>query len=160
MRNQELKTVDMMILFCMFVALVGFAAHVVIRGQQDSLALKAQRSAENISAQLLSMRLKNLQFDLVEKGRNVASQDSSEELKKTKVELGPHGIIGKDPWGHPFHYKFVADEKGKSEVLMVWSAGPDGKVAKQYESLGFKQARELQDHLGASDDIGTVAMTP
>ncbi|MEO0337163.1 MAG: hypothetical protein AAF202_12265, partial [Pseudomonadota bacterium] len=87
-------------------------------------------------------------------------QNSDSDVKKTKVELGPQGIIGKDPWGQPFHYKFIADEKGKDELLMVWSAGPDGKIAKQYEGLGFKQAKNLQRHLENSDDIGTVAMTP
>jgi hypothetical protein len=158
--NQELKTLDMMILFFLLVALLGFAAHVVIRGQQDSLALKAKRSAENISAQLLSMRLKNLQSETVESYRDLASQGVPPNAKKTKAELGSQGIIGKDPWGQPFHYRFVANEKGSREVLMVWSAGPDGELAKQYQNLGFQQLSKLDGHFVESDDVGVVSKAP
>lgn len=108
----------------------------------------------------MSTKLKNIQEQFQREARNLASEGASSDNNSTKFSLGAEGIIGKDPWGRPFNYRFLAGENGRFEYLLVWSSGPDGEAKLDYQSLGLAQAALIQGATLQGDDISLVQKTP
>lgn len=160
MKKQELKTSDFITLCTMFMAIVLVCALIVGNTSPDSPRKLATRSAENISAQLLNLKLKNLQKSGGSGTRGIASREGKFDGNPTKIALGPEGLIGKDPWGRPFQYRFVEGDSGQFEFLIVWSPGPDGKPVINYESLELAQVARMLGKSDLGDDVGIIHRTP
>lgn len=84
-------------------------------------------------------------------GRAPASE--LESLDLTEIG-GPEGRIGRDPWGHSYHYKVVTTEKVGFVVLI--SGGPDGEIQTDYSQIHAGPNGHLIGARFASDDIGTI----
>lgn len=160
MKNQQFKTIDMVILIVMVVSLVGVALGIIKHNRSQDPQSQALRMAENISSQLLNLDRKKFHTmnEMDPEGKRIPS---SSEAKIRSVRLGPEGIIGEDPWGKPFHYRFVENSMGEWTHLIVWSVGPDQRLSKSvsdwtYDSLvaqGYtSEKREV--HMG--DDFGLI----
>jgi hypothetical protein len=129
MENQTFKTLDVLFVFAVMVGIGFLVTSIVSQSQTQSPEDQARRMAENISAQLMNLspsQLK-LQDSAVGAGsRGPASVGPTPGAHK----LGPEGQIGVDPWGRPFHYRFVEDPKGAWSHLVVWSRGPDAQFSR------------------------------
>jgi hypothetical protein len=74
-----------------------------------------------------------------------------EHLKKGEWE----GDIGKDPWGHAYHFSFLKNSKGTTTHVAVWSDGPNSKNETQVR--GPASENQKPDSLEfKGDDLGSV----
>jgi len=65
------------------------------------------------------------------------------------------GDIGKDPWGHAYHFSFLKNAKGMTTHVVVWSNGPNNKNETSVPSqLASSQNAESVEFKG--DDLGSV----
>ena len=160
MQNQTLKTIDMVAFVFLVVALLGFCSHIVSNSSRQSQGEKALKMAENISAQLMNVKIENLHGQMKNTDRMIASEHQVEMAEQDNTKLGPEGVIGIDPWGRPFQYRFLTTNSGEYEYLMVWSSGPDGEPKIDYKSVGLKQAARLLGSMELGDDVSFVSKTP
>ncbi len=129
MKNQQFKTIDMVILIVMLVALGGVSLGIIRHSRSQDPASQVLRMAENISSQLLNLDRKKFHSHLgnLSLGERVPSSSAQ---KNRSFRLGSEGVIGEDPWGQPFEYRFIEDSKGQWTYLIVWSKGPDNVATK------------------------------
>jgi hypothetical protein len=91
----------------------------------------AQEQAERIAFSLLQDGGQKIRMATIESPsralkqgeRNIASITST---LTTPVEWS--GKLGKDPWGNPFHFRFLKNKLGAPVQIVVWSDGPSKKA--------------------------------
>lgn len=160
MKKQQFKTVDMVIVITVLVALGGVGIGIVRHNHTPDPTSRVQRMAENISSQLLNLDRKKFHSSLA--NASSGERDPSSDAQKSRsVRLGPEGIIGEDPWGQPFEYRFVEDSKGHWTHLIVWSRGPDTVASKAvsdwtHESLVTQNYTKHRREVRMGDDFGLI----
>jgi hypothetical protein len=93
--------------------------------------------------------------------RNVASVEKTftkpdPESLKSHLKNGEwEGDIGRDPWGHPYHFSFLRNSKGQATHVAVWSDGPNQKNETQVKAeMGNNPNPKMLEFKG--DDLGSV----
>ena len=120
MKNQQFKTIDMVVLILMMVTLGGVTMGIIKHNQSQDPKAQAMRMAENISSQLLNLDRKKFHTGGIDEEWKGRKPSSTSKMIKA-VRLGPEGTIGQDPWGRPFLYRFVEHRPGHWTHLIVWS---------------------------------------
>ena len=160
MKKQQFKTIDMVVVIVMLVALVGIGAGIVRHNNTHDPTSRVQRMAENISSQLLNLDRKK--FHSASVNSTSGERDPSSNAQKSRsIRLGPEGIIGLDPWGQPFDYRFVEDSSGQWTHLIVWSRGPDSVTSKSvsewtHDSLVTQKYTKNRREVRVDDDFGLI----
>lgn len=91
----------------------------------EEKTVKARQKAEVLAYQLVQLYQENLRIipDLPSNGgRLPASVDTD------LVEFRPQGLMGIDPWGHPYEYLLQKNSDNKFIKVTIRSSGPDGKT--------------------------------
>jgi hypothetical protein len=72
-------------------------------------------------------------------------------LKNGELE----GKVGQDPWGNPYDFAFLRNEKGATNRVAVWSEGPDhiSQTSVQRQSVGSNKSDSVEFK---ADDTGSV----
>ena len=65
------------------------------------------------------------------------------------------GQIGRDPWGHEFHYSILGNPSDPHPTIVVWSDGPNGKLE---SNIGEIDERHPKGFHFKGDDIGYVSV--
>lgn len=160
MKNQQFKTIDMVILIVMLVVLGGISMGIVRHNKSQDPTRQVFRMAENISFQLLNLDRKKFHsaHEIEPTGERTPSSSAQ---KNRSVRLGPEGTIGLDPWGQPFEYRFIENAEGQWTYLIVWSRGPDSVASKPvsdwtYDFLVTQNYTKNRHEVRVGDDFGLV----
>lgn len=112
---------------------------------------KTMRRAENLAYQIIEAH-DALEIGIrteLNQGRHPASESS---LGRLNADAGE---IGKDHWGHPFHFRVIRKNQ-RQTLVFVWSLGPNGK-AETFEDE-FVSSRDIAAFEFAGDDVGTIVI--
>jgi hypothetical protein len=125
--NQGFSTFDFLTMMASLVVIVGISAPILKKNLETGNIEKAQVDARKIASELLyskdteHLRLASGSAKPEASGRGVASVG----LVAKNDEANWAGSIGKDPWGNPYHFKFLRNENGMPVEVKVWSEGPE-----------------------------------
>lgn len=147
--NQEFKSSSMLLVLGLGALSLGVVAipwNNHIQSKSTVLAVQKAEVAGYQIAQLYREAAKSKQV-LPTNGRMPASIGSK------SLELRETGTVGKDPWGAPYHYRFLG-KQGEQIRVLIWSQGPNKKV----DTLNLDNEEVLlvgqPEYQG--DDIGVV----
>ena len=108
MNNQQIKISSFLVLCVCFSALLLFLSE--RQESHDKLAQKAFKRIDIYAQRLIEKKF--MEDTKTPPARTMAS------AKGEKLD----GLVGLDPWGHPFQY-FV-----KKDLLIIWSKGPNNEL--------------------------------
>ena len=146
--NQRFGTLDLI----MLVVLCGTVSSVVgasIAGfTHDSRPAHARTTAETLALQIRAQHETAL--------ASVVPAPHGDRAPAS-VEVPPltDGTMGKDPWGHPFHYSVLGSPNEAHPVIAVWSEGPNGKLESDLSE--FDETKPEAFHF-KGDDIGYLSL--
>jgi hypothetical protein len=136
--------------------------------QSDQTVERARQEASDLGRTLINP--KNLTqlsaangYTMPQSSRSIASIGKSEAAVHLSLDsIKEHmkngeweGDIGKDPWGHPYHFSFLKNSKGMTTHVAVWSDGPNNKnETSVHNLLPANQKSENIEFKG--DDLGSV----
>jgi len=135
-QKQQVKISSFLVLCVCFSALLVFLSERHESQKENNLTYKALQRVDIYAGRLIENKFID-EETVVE--NQVTRGLASMVVKKEKLD----GLVGLDPWGHPFQY-FVKknDNSSNDGLLIVWSKGPDNKldtttdqVAKNHESF-------------------------
>lgn len=107
-----------------------------------------QAMAFGLGQQLLAESIKMPAVnELGAQQRGIASIPSAAAVAPTE------GLRGTDPWGKPFHYKFIKNNSNVTVAVAVWSDGKDQKSDTNPGSWSIENAAAIQF---AGDDAGAI----
>lgn len=158
MENQSFKTMDVLYVFSVMVAVGALVFSLFTQSQAQKPEDQVRRIAENISSQLIALnpsRQQETNTTNLGTSRNPASVGG-----RSAHKLGPEGLIGEDPWGRPFRYKFVESATAGWSHLIVWSGGPDARLEMPIadwgpESPELKRIKSSQ-YISVGDDVALI----
>ncbi len=128
--NQGLTTFDFITMVFSLVVIVGISIPIIQKNLESGNMEQAQKEALSLASRLLNskdsaslLRIASDKPRLPEKseGRAIASIGKSDVAK----DIPWTGQSGKDPWGNPYHFRFMRNAKGMPVEIAVWSDGPD-----------------------------------
>lgn len=147
--NQEFKSTSLLLVLglsalCLGVVTIPWNNHI-----QSKSAVLAVQKAEVAGYQIAQLYREATKSKVVlgQNGRSPAS------IGTKSLELRETGTVGRDPWGEPYHYRFLSSEENQVKVL-VWSAGPNQKVDTLDLDDEDKKIAGQPEYQG--DDIGVV----
>ena len=129
--RKSFKTTDLALTMALMVIVFSVSGGIVSEAFQDSRSSLAMSEVEH-----LAFELSQYPEVLNKNSRGPASEQAKAE-------------ISQDPWGAPYHYKILKDDKGGMKVIVV-SAGPNKKLESDLDHI------ELKTHVFGGDDIGFV----
>jgi hypothetical protein len=155
LENQELRSSGVITLL----GLVGLSALIIATPWNRSLtgqgSEEALQKAEVVGYQVVQIyreAAKNREaITAPAKARGPASvQASGDDLSSL---IRTTGTMGSDPWGQPYHFRILSSNSAKIRIL-VWSAGPNGKV--ETPKLDDENAQPSFQPAYSGDDVGLV----
>ena len=118
-QKQQIKIGSFLISCVCFSALLAFLSEQHESQKDENLIQKALKRVDIYAQRLIENKF--LEEEIFQINRNLASI----AYKKEKLD----GIVGLDPWGHPFQYFVKKDTKKTNHgVLIIWSKGSDNKL--------------------------------
>lgn len=143
-QKQQIKISSFLVLCVCFSALLVFLSQ-RHEGQKDqTLTYKALKRVDIYAKRLIENKF--LEEEIVGSDKTRRSLAST-VYKKEKLD----GLVGLDPWGHPFKYFVKKDAKKTNQgLLIVWSKGPDNKLDTSNDQIA-------ENHTSFNgDDFGKV----
>lgn len=86
--------------------------------------------------------------------RSIASIGGRPENVNLKV-LRHEGVIGLDPWGNPFAYRYFRDENGNVSFLVLLSGGKNSQIETAFSNLNLSQVKSGGYNFNG-DDFGYI----
>jgi len=121
-QKQQVKISSFLVLCVCFSALLVFLSERQETQNGGSLTQKAFERVDVYAQKLIEKKF--IEEDVINNGQPTRSLASA-VYKNEKLD----GLVGMDPWGHPFQYFVKKDQKNSNEgVLVIWSKGPDNKL--------------------------------
>ena len=151
---QQFKASEGLLLFCLLGVAAYFTGQIVFKNINDPKPEIARRRAESLGLQLAMGGIYHespAENDLT--GRAPASAKVLKKSKAARRLFGQKGEIGEDPWGRPFRYKFVKQDSGPGNFIVVWSAGADRKFGAD-PNLIKSERQEGRGLNMTGDDVG------
>ncbi|MGE5085353.1 MAG: hypothetical protein ACM3MG_03575 [Bacillota bacterium] len=153
-QKQEFKSSGVLTLL----GLVAFSLSIIAspwnHSGQDLDTEVALQKAEVVGYQVVQIyreAAKSSSASVVSKGgRNPASLAPVVSLDSLRTT----GTMGTDPWGHAYHYRVLSAEPAKNIRILVWSAGPNGKI--ETADLDDENKKVMVQPKYEGDDIGVV----
>ena len=144
-QKQQLKISSFLILCVCFSAFLAFLSTKHESQKEKGLTYKALDRVDIYAKRLIEKKFLEEVTHTKPIGRNLASTVPIHKGEKLD------GLVGLDPWGHPFQYFVKKDAKNTNNgVLIVWSKGPDNK-------LNTSMAQIAENHESFNgDDFGKV----
>lgn len=100
----------------------GISAPIIKKNLEVGNIDRAQREARHLAFEMLhddhfqKLRLGSYKMPSTEGERSIASLQKQDSWS---------GEVGSDPWGRPYKFRFLRNEKGMPVQLAVWSQGPE-----------------------------------
>jgi hypothetical protein len=149
-RNQHFRTLDLVILVALCGMVSSIAGALLAQSFQDTRDSRALAGAEAWALQIKAQHMTALSSSGMTSsggGRAPASVGSPPPFLTD-------GKIGRDPWGHPYHYVVRQGVAQNKDAIFVWSDGPDGVSQTKGEELSELALKSLHPFHG--DDLGHV----
>lgn len=155
MKNKEIqtfKTSEAVSVLVQFSVVVAIIIGIIYNNSSESHEDSARKSMNSLTSQLLAGGIKMAPNN----AQSLDGRQPASVLDRLNfAEMGgPEGRIGRDPWGHSYHYKVVKSDKVGFVVLI--SGGPDGEIQTDYTQIQTGPNGHLLGAKFASDDIGTI----
>ena len=150
--NQQFKTIDLVTVVALLVSALGLTGWIMSKNFIQPDVAKAKLDAQILASQLISGGLHSLS-KTSPKNRLEAERALASASKKIDV-LGLQGKISHDPWGEPFHYRFVSSGKNAKTYVVVWSSGPNKRPETKDTEIHVNEAGVLVNAHFAGDDLG------
>lgn len=153
---QAFTTFDFIVTAASFTVIIAVSLPIIQKNLQSGNIEKAQKETHQIAFDLLNsqetglLRIASTSSQKLGQGRAVASVDRSD------VPSMWTGQAKQDPWGTPYHFRFLRNSKGMPVQLVVWSEGPDKKTSQP--TVKVSSADGLEHMEFAADDV--VATIP
>lgn len=130
--NQQFSTIDALFVVALLIVVSVVSSTILSQVFADHKRVQAKMKAESLAFRLASRPDATNEIDDIPQGRKPAS--ASDEMKS--------GEIGVDPWGKPYHYNVKREETGKVIEVAVWSGGPNGSAATDFQDQTNEQSRD------------------
>jgi hypothetical protein len=119
-KNQGFSTFDFLTMSVSLAAIFAVVLPIIKKNLEIGNIDKAQREARNLAFELIH----NDKYQQLRVG-SYHVQEQSREIASTPENTQWEGESGKDPWGNPYHFRFLRNEKGMPVQIVVWSRGPE-----------------------------------
>ena len=145
--NQAFTTFDFIVTSVSVAIIVLVSGPIISKNLESGNIEKAQKEAHDLAFELLNspdataLRLASAPVSMKKDTRNIASVDDNSAWS---------GSAKKDPWGNPYHFRFLRNAKGMPVELVVWSEGPDKKTPPQVRTSSLDGAERVEL---APDDV-------
>lgn len=146
--NQAFTTFDFIVTSVSVAIIVLVSGPIISKNLQSGNIEKAQKETHDLAFELLNsadnsaLRLASHPISLGSSARGIASVDEQSAWI---------GSSKKDPWGNPYHFRFLRNAQGMPVELVVWSEGPDKKSLPDVRSQdGVEKADFASDDVAAS----------
>ncbi len=140
-KKQEFKSISVISMFILIGLSVLLLAP-VWNDESSEHINKALNRAEGLAYQILESRKGTSRGPASATELNHLSQDS--------------GRVGADPWGHQYHFKFFNLGGNDQTKILVWSAGPNGKVDSDDKTID--SIRDSLNPTFLGDDLGIAIL--
>ncbi len=151
-RKQGFTTFDTLMVLALGITALGISSSIISDSLRDDRPERAQFGAEALAHQIASGGLAEM--------KNDAEVESSTNRGPASVSSGAlnlyEGLLGKDPWGQPFHYKLVRANDGRASRIVVWSDGADKKSDNALSDSDIALNLSSDDIRFQGDDVGFV----
>ncbi len=115
---------------------------VLLGGVLSELASDTETPMARAQSEAYALQLAQGLDSTMKGDRSPASVDSQANLL--------HGELGKDPWGHAYHYKVVP------QGVVVWSAGKNNQSDSMPNIERLESGQSIAEFHFGGDDIGFV----
>ncbi|MCM2280439.1 MAG: hypothetical protein NDI61_01175 [Bdellovibrionaceae bacterium] len=168
-QNRVFGTFDLIGVLALGGAVLAICSTIVFEILQDDSHARARFGAEALAHQLMaggfgpeetSLDFDSYQAEAAERrgARGPASVlgSAGASAALTLVE----GIMGKDPWGRPFHYKVLRAHGGLPVRILVWSDGPNAASESELADFEVAQLSPSEQVQFQGDDVGYLYVRP
>lgn len=153
-QNQGFSTFDFLTMTAS-VAIIFFVSTPIIKKNLEVGNIdKAQRDARTLAFELLhndkyqNLRLASAVAPASSRSRGIASVSATDSVWT--------GEAGKDPWGNPYRFRFLRNDKGMPVEIVVWSHGPEKKHLSDVKVIQTNGMERLQ--LDPDDVVAQVPL--
>lgn len=144
--NQAFTTFDFIVTSVSVAIIVLVSGPIISKNLESGNIEKAQKETHDLAFELLNsadnkaLRLASAPVSMAKGSRGIASVGDNSWSGSAK----------KDPWGNPYHFRFLRNSKGMPVELVVWSEGPDKKTPPEVK-VSSRDGAERVDF--APDDV-------
>ncbi len=145
--SSQVRTVEIIasLVLCLFS--IKFALGVIFT---EVKGYKVDRTNRNLAALATQMA----GVDPISQNRP-SRGPASVKLDPKAATLRPEGIIGLDPWGRPYAYKYFRDEQGRTAFLVLLSGGKNVHIETKISGLNLSQITSGSYNF-IGDDLGYI----
>lgn len=122
--NQGLKSFDVLVMAFSVLLVCGISVPIIDKTFEGEHIDQAKRETEKLAKDLVSSEGKTLR---IASSANFNSEKNSRSIASVGIsspEKSWEGNFGKDPWGKPYHFRFLKNKRGAPVQIVVWSDGP------------------------------------
>lgn len=142
MNNRRFGTTDLAIVMGLWSAMAVLLGGVLSELARDTETPVAKAKSEAYAQQLEQELVAQPETDPSRGGRAPASAMGDSALRS--------GVLGKDSWGHPYHYRIVP------QGVVVWSLGKNAVSDSSAAIERLDQGQSLSEFHFSGDDVGFV----
>lgn len=154
-QNQEFKSSGLLAIL----GLVGFSTAIIAtpwnRQIQDSRLEAARQKAEVVGYQVVQIyreasKIKPQEGSSSRIPASVAETDGSDIIENLRAT----GTMSTDPWGQPYRYRILSEDKAGKIRILVWSTGPNLKI--ETADLDNEDKKLTEQPVYQGDDLGVL----
>lgn len=154
-QNQEFKSSGLLAIL----GLVGFSMAIIAtpwnRQIQDSRSEVALQKAEVVGYQVVQIyREASKNTPVAEPSGRFPASVAENQGEQVLKDMRSTGTMGMDPWGQPYRFRILSEDKVGKIRILVWSSGPNSKVETPELDNEEKILSEQPQYKG--DDLGVL----
>ncbi len=151
----QVRTVEIFASLALCFLCAKFALGVIWAEVRGYKTMNANKRLSSLAAQMADIEpISSQRKSAVALGRRIASVGAV-PLSPNSKTLRSEGVIGTDPWGKPFAYKYFRDGEGRLSFLVLVSGGKNSRIETQFADLNFSQL-ESGGYNFSGDDFGYI----
>lgn len=121
-KNQVFTSFDFFTVVVSFAVILGVSTPIIKQNLQTGNVELAQKEAHFLAYTLLKSKEPSTLRTASE-----TRHHSERSIASIEKEGTWEGETGKDPWGNPYHFRFLRNAQGAPAYLVVWSDGVEMK---------------------------------